>query len=212
MHDGPDLLRSRRQRVNGIAALARLGGRTFGALRGIGDAPADGADRRRHLLRRAGDGLDAGAGLARCAGNRIGLGGGFIGGLRQGFRVAFQPHGRRCDTADDIGDQTVEMPDFLVEISGTFGLTLRFLQFMLGQALPLDPRRLEDFERAGELADFIGAAESRDRGAVLLVGDLTHRVHHGGQRPHDAIADGKIGDEANRGGNDRNGNACHQKI
>ena len=32
------------------------------------------------------------------------------------------------------------------------------MQFVLGQALPLDPR-LEDFERASELADFIGAAE-----------------------------------------------------
>ena len=83
---------------------------------------------------------------------------------------------------------------------------------MVGQALPLDAGRLEHFKRACQQADFVGAAEPRDGGFVFPVGDLPHRVHHGSQRPHDAVSNGKIGREANDRGNERNGNASHQEI
>jgi hypothetical protein len=122
-------------------------------LRGIANTPAYGAYRRRHLICRTGDGLHAGAGLACGAGNRIGLGSDFIGGLRQGFRITFQPHGRCSDAADDIGHKPVGIPNPLVKISGMLALTLRFRQLALRQVLPLDTGCLEDFKRAGHRLD-----------------------------------------------------------
>ena len=40
--------------------------------------------------------------------------------------LLFKPDRGRSDAADDIGDEVVEVPDLLVEISGTLALTLGF--------------------------------------------------------------------------------------
>ena len=76
------------------------------------------------------------------------------------------------------------------------------MQLLLGQAAPLDPIGLEHFQRAGEQADLVGAAEARNGRLELLVGDLAHGMHDRRERIEDTVAHGKPGGEADRDGND----------
>ena len=88
---------------------------------------------------------------------------------------------------------------------------LRFMQLLLGEAAPLEAVGLEDLQRAGEQADLIGAAEPGNGGLEFLVGDLAHGMHDCRQGGEDAVAHSEPGDEADRGGEDRNHAAGDQE-
>ena len=65
---------------------------------------------------------------------------------------------------------------------------LRFVQLLLGQALPLHAVDLEHFQSFGEQADLVGTAQSWNRGIEFLIGDLTHGVHDRRERTQNAVA------------------------
>jgi hypothetical protein len=126
--------------------------------------------------------------------------------------IALQAHGRGGDAADHAGDHAVEALDALVEVARALALALRLVHFARGEALPLDAVGLEHFERAGQEADLVGAAEAGNRGGVFLVGDIAHRPHHRGQRPQDAVLHGAVGGHADNGREQRDHDAGGEEV